>query len=38
MRTLRIRTLICGRHASPVVSNIAESIASRGDLPAQITN
>ena len=38
IRTLRILTLISGRHASPVVSNIAESIASRGDLPAQITN
>ena len=38
IRTLRVRTLIGGRHASPVVSNIAESIASRGDLPAQITN
>ena len=25
-------------HASPEVSNIAESIASRADLPAQITN
>ena len=29
---------IGGRHASPDVSNMAESIASRADLPAQTTN
>jgi hypothetical protein len=38
IRSKGIKSEFATAHASPEVSNIAESIASRADLPAQTTN